>query len=263
MIKEWFIHSIFLFLLCNIGTSQKYLFQDSFLLSASSIYLDKLNQVYAVEKGSSHLFKLNEDWSTNQELSSPFLSEYVTLDVSDPMKIMLFFPSYSSVQILDESLGTLSDEFYSNFNLESAICFFSTTQYCYFAEGKIHIKNILDQRIVNSESIYYERENEITTSILKTNGKEIFLLLPGIGLWQFSAFLNEEFFVEDSKIKNIDLKDNILFYLKDNRIYSWNPGARPSEPIYTSNAKISSFAINTKYLIIAEDNLIRRFRWEN
>lgn len=263
MRKEWFIHSIFLFLLCNIGTSQKYLFKDSFLLSASSIYLDKLNQVYAVEKGSSHLLKLNEDWSTNQELSSPFLSEFITLDVSDPMKIILFFPSYSSVQILDESLGTLSDEFYSNFNLESAICFFSTTQYCYFADGKIHIKNILDQRIVNSESIYYERENEIKTSILKTNGKEIFLLLPGIGLWQFSAFLNEELFLEDSQIKGIDLKDDTLYYLKDNRIYQWKPGHRPSKPIYTSNVKISSFSVNTKYLLVAEENQIRRYRWEN
>ncbi|MBK6822148.1 MAG: hypothetical protein IPG87_03845 [Saprospiraceae bacterium] len=263
MIKEWFIHSCVFFSLTNIGISQKYLFQDSFLLNASTIYIDKLNQIYALDKSNAHLLKLNEDWSTNQELSSPFLNEYVTLDVSDPMKIILFFPSYSSVQILDESLGTLSDEYYSNFNTESAICFFSTTQYCFFAEGKIHLKNILDQRIVNSESIYYERDNEITSTVLKSNGKEIFLLLPGIGRWQFSGFLNEEFSVEDSQIKSIDLKDNQLFYLKENQIYQWEKGSKPSEPIYKSNFKINSFAVNSKYLIIAENNQIRRFRWLN
>ena len=70
-----------------------------------------------------------------------------------------------------------------------------------FANGKITLKNKIDNRLLESENIYYSRSKELKLTEIKSNGKDIYLLIPGAGLWHFNEFLKLEHFINDSTIK--------------------------------------------------------------
>lgn len=262
MTRVRFIHSLLLIFLFQKITAQSIQLRllDSLAYDVNEVYIDRLNQVYLFPRNSTDLIKLNDNFSFNQKYSSPFISQYIYLDVKDPMKLLLFLPQFNNVNMYDESLAQISDEYFSDFNTESAICFYTSTQLCYFANNKINLKSIVDNSLQSGEQIFYPRKKLNQVSQIKSNGRDIYLLMPGIGLWHFNAFLNLESFVEDYEITRIDLMDDKLFYLKNNNLFLRNEKDLKDQMVYTSQEPIKRFALNKNYLLIAQDDLIFRFK---
>ncbi len=256
-----FIHSLLLFIYISnlFGQDSQLNLKDSFDFETNEIYIDRLNQIYIFPVNSTSIYKLNDDKTLNQKYSNPFISKYVFMDVKDPMKLLVYLPQFNNVNIYDESLFQISDEYFVDFNAESAICFHSSTQLCYFSLNKIHIKNISDKSTKTSEQLFYERKNLNNVSQIKSNGNDIYLLLPGIGLWHFNAFLNLESFIEDYRIERIELLDDKLYYLKENKIYQRNEREFKDKIIYESSSEFKRFAMNKNYLLIALKSKILRF----
>lgn len=233
--------------------------KDSIPYDANEIYIDRLNQIYIFPLGTTSIIKLNDDKTLNQKFSNPFISSYIFMDVKDPMKLLVYLPQFNNVNVYDESLAQISDEYFADFNAESAICYHSSTQLCYFALNKVHIKNISDKSVITSEQLFYQRKNLNQVSQIKSNGNDIYLLLPGIGLWHFNAFLNVESFLEDYSIERIELLEDKLYYLKQNKIYQRNEKDFKDKIIYESNSDFKRFAMNKNYLLIAKKDKILRY----
>lgn len=87
-----------------------------------------------------------------------------------------------------------------------------------FCKWKITLKNTIDNRLLESENIYYNRSKELKLTEIKSNGKDIYLLIPGVGLWHFNEFLKLEHFINDPIIEHIDLYENKLFISKQEQI---------------------------------------------
>ncbi len=258
---SYFINIFLLVFYSNLsGQSLNLIFKDSLIIEPQEIYLDPLNQIYILEKGKQNIVKLNEDYSINQKISSPFISSYAFMDVKDPMKILLFLPQYSNVTLYDESLAPLSDEYLVGFTNESAICFYSTQQLCYFSEGKLNLKNIINHEVLSSEPIFYDRKEINDVSQLKSDGQSCYLLLPGYGLWKFNSFLNLEYFIEDHSFERMELYRNNLFVLRNSKISMLNSNSLNDKSIIDFNrGPIHTFAMNNKYLIIASSGTIYRY----
>ncbi|MEP7196978.1 MAG: hypothetical protein ABI851_10695 [Saprospiraceae bacterium] len=250
--------------LISNGQTMTWKLKDSIAYSVNELYIDRLNQIYLFPKNEHVLIKLNEDLSINQEYSSPFISQFVFMDVKNPMKVLMYLPQFSNVNVLDESLTILSEEYFSDFNNESSICYFSANQLCYYSKNKINIRDLQNRNLKSSEPILYKQRVETEISQIKSNGQDIFLLLPKTGLWHFNSFLNLESYVEDYEIKRIELMDNELYLLKNDNISIWKPTELSDQILFASKKqKIYSFAINKKYLLIALDNKILRYNLSN
>ena len=242
------------------GQSWNWKLKDSLELDVQELYLDKLNQIYLIQKDKQSILKLNEDLSTNQEYFSSFISQYTFMDVKDPLKLLLFLPQFANVNFLDESLAPLSEEYFSNFTNESAICYYSTNQLCYYSEGRMNLRNLQDHKVQSGETIYFTRKTINEVSQIKSNGQNVYLLFPGYGLWKFNAFMNIEYFLEDFAIKRMELIDDRLFVLKDNKIQIFQDRNFSDGVIFNSNGKeIQAFSINKKYLLIALQNRVLRY----
>lgn len=139
-----------------LGTGQTFKLElkDSLPYQVNEIYIDRLNQIYLFPSGTTDLIKFNEDLSLNQKVSSPFFSQYIFLDVKDPMKLLLYLAQFNNVNLYDESLAAIAEEYFADFSIESSVCFYSSTQLCFFANNRINIKNILDKS-VNRENSYF------------------------------------------------------------------------------------------------------------
>lgn len=256
-----FTIKILLIFYCNgiLAQGSNWKVLDTIPYSVNEVYIDKLNQIYLLPINKQEIIKLNENLSINQEYSSPFISKYIFLDVKDPMKVLVFLPQYANVGMYDESMANLSDEYFAGFNNESAICFFSSNQLCYFSENKINLRSIQERRTVSGNPIFYKRKNVDDLSQIKSNGRDIFLLLPGLGLWKFNSFLNLDFFIEDYQIRRMELVDDELYILKDNKILLFDNRKINSTVIFETNREvITTFAINKKYLLVAMNGVVIR-----
>ncbi|MEO6190080.1 MAG: hypothetical protein ABIO44_06675 [Saprospiraceae bacterium] len=266
MMRLRFIINVLISLTCVElqGQSWNWKLKDSLELDVQELYLDKLNQIYLIQKDKQSILKLNEDLSTNQEYFSSFISQYTFMDVKDPLKLLLFLPQFANVNFLDESLAPLSEEYFSNFNNESAICYYSTNQLCYYSEGKMNIRNLQDQKVQSGETIFYTRKTVNEVSQIKSNGQDVYLLFSGYGLWKFNAFLNIEYFLEDFAIKRMELMDDKLFVLKDSKIQILQNKNLTDDVIFNSNGdEIQAFSINKKYLLVALKNKVLRYEFLN
>lgn len=245
-----------------LGTGQTFKLElkDSLPYQVNEIYIDRLNQIYLFPSGTTDLIKFNEDLSLNQKVSSPFFSQYIFLDVKDPMKLLLYLAQFNNVNLYDESLAAIAEEYFADFSIESSVCFYSSTQLCFFANNRINIKNILDKSVQSGEQLFYPRKKLNQVSQIKSNGRDIYLLLPGIGLWHFNAFLNVESFLEDYDIECIELLDDQLYYLRKNTIFCRKDREIRDPEIFSSVRPLRRFTMNKKYLMIAHPDKTLRYR---
>jgi hypothetical protein len=256
------INFIFSCILINYVSAQDFNIKilDSFKIKSDQIYLDHLNQLYVIQSQDHLILKFDDQFQIKKESSSSFYAEPLFMSVVDPMKIILFIPSFSNVQILNSDLTLLSDEYYQEFNSESAITHYSNQSLCYFANGKITLKNTIDNRLLESENIYYNRSKELKLTEIKSNGKDIYLLIPGVGLWHFNEFLKLEHFINDSTIEHIDLYENKLFISKQEQIEILNLNLKSPLQKIKFSFPILSFSVNKNYLLLADKNKIFRYK---
>jgi len=253
---------IFYSIFINCVSAQDFNFKilDSFKIKSDQIYLDHLNQLYVIQSQDHLILKFDDQFQIKKESSSSFYAEPLFMSVVDPMKIILFIPSFSNVQILNSDLTLLSDEYYQQFNSESAITHYSNQSLCYFSNGKITLKNTIDNRLIESENIYYNRSKELKLTEIKSNGKDIYLLIPGAGLWHFNEFLKLEHFMNDSTIEHIDLYENKLFISKHEQIEILNLNLKSQVQKIKFSFPILSFSVNKNYLLLADKNKIIRYK---
>jgi len=253
---------IFYSIFINCVSAQDFNFKilDSFKIKSDQIYLDHLNQLYVIQSQDHLILKFDDQFQIKKESSSSFYAEPLFMSVVDPMKIILYIPSFSNVQILNSDLTLLSDEYYQQFNSESAITHYSNQSLCYFSNGKITLKNTIDNRLIESENIYYNRSKELKLTEIKSNGKDIYLLIPGAGLWHFNEFLKLEHFMNDSTIEHIDLYENKLFISKHDQLEILNLNLKSQVQKIKFSFPILSFSVNKNYLLLADKNKIIRYK---
>jgi hypothetical protein len=236
------------------------LFKDSIRINSGTVHLDQMNHIYAISSDGSRLISYHGDLRVRREISSPFFSEFMSLDVHDPDKLYLFYPEFSSVQSLDENLETIADDYYPELNAESAFCYFGPNRYAFFANQRVHIRDIRDQSIRSGIELVTSRRKGGPVSQMSSDGISIYLLIPGTGLWIFNESLQEKKHLEDSAILQMDFLEGSLYYLKNNIIYEWKPEGKGIREIYRGTEKILDFALNRDYFVLALPGRIKRFQ---
>lgn len=236
------------------------LFKDSIRINSGTVHLDRLNHIYAISSDGSRLIRYHDDFSIRREISSPFFSEFMSLDVHDPDKLYLFYPEFSSVQSLDLNLETIADDYYPELNAESAFCYFGPNRYAYFANQRVHIRDIRDQSIRSGVEPVTSRRKVGPANQMSSDGISIYLLIPGTGLWIFNESLQEKKHLGDSAILQMDFLEGSLYYLKNNIIYEWKPEGKGIREIYRGTEKILDFALNRDYFVLALPGRIKRFQ---
>ena len=107
MIKQVIFFSfVFAFSVSNAQT-KSYKMVQKHQLKAEYCELDQLNNLYIVKKG--EVLKLDADGVELNRFSDKRIGEAVLLDVSNPMKVLLYSPDQMMLYTLDSRLGELSE----------------------------------------------------------------------------------------------------------------------------------------------------------
>ena len=204
------------------------------LLSSLHICAQKNHRVLEVDHlGNSYTIDGNElkKFSFDQELvsnySDPLLGEISSIDVSNPLRLLLFYKEFNQILYLDHTLSPISDpvDLYTYSDNDTQLC-------CDASSGGFWIFNKDDNQVFQiSKQGEVINKSSLLSSFLK-NGfpskmteyqEKLYFLLPAKGLLilnKFGRFLQQ---IPIKGITDFSFNNQDLLYLKDKVWFAYTP----------------------------------------
>ena len=223
ILKKTILTIKFLFFALFIGNAQNYVLQKNISVDAKKIEVDKFGNIYSIEEykitkydSKGKLLFLFDDFG-NGEIS--------TLDVSNPLKPLVFYKDLKIVYVLDQKLSLVKWFNFIENNLEfvSTISTSKGSNYIVFDEIDNNLK-----KIDKSFNLLYESESflnlfEVENKVFKiTEENNSIYVLDKEGIKLFDSFLNYIKTIPLNNIKDFQVFENEIIYLDNNKLYSYN-----------------------------------------
>lgn len=194
-------------------------------LKGQRTYIDQLNNLYVLRKG--EIWKLNAQGEEVARYSNKLIGEDVRLDVTNPMKVILYSPNQMRLIFLDSRLGEMNEQInlftagYEQISLvatshSNAVWFYDPINFIL-----IRLDQNLDEERRSLNLAQLLRVEFYPTDLVEINNR-VYLTDPEQGVFVFDIFGN---FLRKIPIKGIEhliVSDQHLFYYKGGVIYALN-----------------------------------------
>jgi hypothetical protein len=207
------------------GYTQTWSLNNTIKASCFSVKVDQLGSIYGIRKG--EIIK----WDKNGELltrySNKLIGEDIQLDVTNPMKVILFSPEQMRLVFLDSRLGELREEinlFKEGFEqISLAATSHSNGLWVYDPINFILVR--YDQYLVRERTslnlAQMLRLNLYPTALIEVNNK-VYLSDPEHGIFVFDIFGNYLKKIPIKGINQLSIADDRLFYVDQQKIKALN-----------------------------------------
>ncbi|MEI2694964.1 MAG: hypothetical protein V9E90_07835 [Saprospiraceae bacterium] len=250
--------NLLVFLIQILGVGQKLVMEQK--VEANTVYLDHLNQIYLLNKTEHSISKY--DISLNLVSKTSFKQgwDQAHLDVSDPFKILMFYPGDYKIRMLDAQLNEIGSYEEPDLNEQAAVCYYSTDQIAIYSNKILKLKNYLDGTEVQSALIIQTVSNDHTglPKLIQSNGF-IYLFQPGIGVTRFTQQLFEDKSWKYNAMGSVSVVGNYLYGIEGTKLLQIETVSLKENLIYSFTEPAISFAVNSKYAVILDGINLRVF----
>lgn len=179
-----------------------------------SIHIDKLDFTYLVTEAN-EIIKLDKDYQVLFRFSISRLGSIASIDVSNPQKILVYYPEYYNIVFLDNTLSEIK-----RLNLES-LEYWDVSATALSRENLIWLFNPVNQRLLkideqgklfNSSSELYSEGIDVNSDLNILSYREQVYLYNQQSIWVFDNF--------GQFLKRIDLSKDKIQFVQDEMIYS-------------------------------------------
>ncbi|MGQ1908914.1 hypothetical protein ACT3CE_03920 [Marinifilum sp. RC60d5] len=225
----------------------------------SSFEVDKLGFIYTVSN--SKLTKYDSKGNEICNYSNQLLGEISSVDVSDPLRIMLFYKDFNKLIYLNSKLSLIGNDIdlYDFSDTESELV-------CNSQKGGFWLYNSIDNQIIKisqtgsivSESILISSffEDIPLSKIKEYNGK-LFLLFKSKGILhldQNGQFLRK---ISIPGIQEIYLQKNEIYYSTKSGLFHYSPLLQKNPPLITFDAnKKNNLKISGNKIFLSNEKSI-------
>ncbi len=190
------------------------------------------------------------------------------VDLSNPLKIMIFHPETNIIQFLDRSLSPIDQEIklfsLYNENYDIACTSYSNSLWLYPSNGSL-LYRIDNQANITSK---IELLNQITFDDFKATqlieyDNFIYLSNPKVGiiiLDRWGAIINQ---IPITFNHSISVNNDLIYYHRQDTMYCYNPIVFEELPILKSPQKIMQSVVTKSniYLKLANDSIFQYSIW--
>jgi len=187
--------------------------------------VDNLGNSYFIKE--SEILKYLANGNYFNRYSNLKLGDITSVDASNALRLMLFYKDYQQILFLDSQMSQNMDAV----SLEE-MGYEQTELVCVSANNGFWIFNKANNELIRFD----EHLNQIASTgnlkqILQTNLKpnfmiehngNLFLNCPDLGIYVFDIFGTFSRIVSIKDLKNIQVNDDIIYYLKANKFCSYN-----------------------------------------
>ncbi len=186
---------------------------------------DHLNNCY-IQKGHSSLIKYDKHGKKKKTYSENKYGSLGYVDASNPLKLLLFYPDFSTVIVLDNNLSRTGKYDLRNMGIDrvSAIGLASDNNIWVYDNTNYRLKKIRDNLTLKTESEQFKvlfEENVVPRFILERNNK-VYLSDPEHGIYVFDKYATYAKRIPIKGVKDFQILNNNLVYCKKGSMYKYN-----------------------------------------
>lgn len=229
-------------------------------VEANAIYLDHLNQIYLLDKKQHSISKFDISWNLLAKTSFKQGWDQAHLDVSDPFKILMFYPGDYKIRMLDNQLNEIGSFEDSDLNEQATVCYYSTNQIVIYSNKILKLKNYVDHTEIQSALILQSNSQTIAgfPQLIQRNGF-IYLFQPGIGISRFTQQLFEDKTWNFNSIQAVKVDENSIFGVEGIKLLQIDQVNLQETLIYSFTDDAISFAVNSKYIVVLDGTNLKVF----
>jgi len=216
--------------------------------------VDHLGNIYTIQGIELTKYSSTEEVLSN--FSDALLGEITSIDVSNPLRLLLFYKEFNQVLYLDQSLSSIADpiDLYTYSDNETQLC-------CDASSGGFWMYNSDDNQvfqisrqgeIINKSDLLTSYFKRISPSKMIEYQEKLYFLIPSQGLLilnRFGHFIQQ---IPLTEIVDFCFNNQDLLYLKDNTWFKY-------EPMMTSDSIIFQLNDSSENVSRIRDNKIYVF----
>jgi len=251
------------FILCWVflpaaqGQENEWAALQRFEIRAQRTYIDQLNNLYVVKQG--EVRKLDRNGAELARYSNKLIGEDVMLDVTNPMKVILYAPQQMRLIFLDSRLAELREQInlfaagYEQISLAATSHSNAVWLYDPIGFQLIRLNQNLEEerRSLNLGQMLRLELNP--TDMVELNNK-VYLTDPKYGVFVFDVFANFIRKIPITGIEYLVISDDRLFYYKGSVIYALNLTDASEEEVKIDFQGTPFFDVNRNRVVITEPN---------
>lgn len=216
---------ILLFQLALSVFGQHWNLMQTIKASCFTVKVDQLGSIYGIKRG--EIIKWDKNGQLLTRYSNKLIGEDIQLDVTNPLKVILFSPDQMRLVFLDSRLGELREEinlFKEGFEqIALAATSHSNGLWVYDPINFILVR--YDQNLVKERTslnlAQMLRLNLYPTALIEVNNK-LYLSDPEHGVFVFDVFGNYLKKIPIKGINQLTITDDRLFFLDQQKIKALN-----------------------------------------
>lgn len=244
---RFFVFGI-LFSICNITIAQTQI-PD---VTADFIKVDPFGNIYAVKK--TQLYKFSPQGKLLFTYSDNSLGVISSIDVFNPMKIMLFYQHSGTLVFLDEQFALIREPV-SLFNAD----YLTISLASYSAANQIHLYDEVNRYLITLD--FFMREISKTplnfpsltpVKIIELEEKNLAMHDPETGIYLFDAFGTFNKLISIITSQSITVTSDLIYYSDNDRltIYNYKTLNTETQELPVSNVIQASLFRNHKILLL-------------
>ena len=223
------------------------------------IEIDHFGNIYTVDGNEFKKYALDKKLLSN--FSDALLGEITSIDVSNPLRILLFYKEFNQLLYLDQTLTPITDpiDLYTYTDNETQLC-------CDASSGGFWIYNNDDSQafqiskrgeILNKSSLLTSYLKDSTPSKIIEYQENLYFLIPSEGLLvlnKFGHFIQQ---IPISGIRDFYFNKQNLLYLKNVSWFIYNPLNKIDLSIFEmkNSSKCQGNIYNDRIYIYCGDNI--------
>jgi len=222
------MHNIFCLLLTfltlpALGTEVKLL--RAIPINARMMTIDDLGNIYVIKNDNS-LLRLTEGGDSSFFYRSVQNGEIGSIDATNPLKILLYYPAYSKVVILDRNLALKNELDLRKLNIPAS------AEVALSADGNLWIYDQFNARLhkIDEQLNEVKSSNDLrqelgvvpTPSFMVERNWRLFLSDTARGIFTFDRYGNYINTLSILGVKDLQVFGDQLVYRRDDSLFSWN-----------------------------------------
>ena len=191
-------------------------------ISGNQIAVDHLGNLYIIQDAL--LQKYDQNGQFLFSYSNFSFGNISSVDVSNPMKIMLFYQETGTIIFLDDRLAPITNkiDLYSHQYMSISLAAYSSDNKIWLYD-EIHADLIAIDAYSNEiHRVHYNFKNFNPTQLQEIPGKMFFMHNPEQGVFFFDSFGTYIKTVSTESSCPVQVSHNNIYYLKNNQLHIYN-----------------------------------------
>ncbi len=193
-----------------------------FIIDANNFKTDKQGNIYVINNN--ELKKYNNEGAFLNSFSTENNYKITSIDISNPLKIMLFIETSNNIIFLNQTLNKINNIFLYNHDI------YSPQLVCNSLRGGFYIYDNTEYNVFyisNNEKNQIKIDffnNNFQPNFIQEDNNKLYLNYPDTGIVVLNNFFFEENFIPIKEIRNAQIKENNISFFdkKTSQIVIYN-----------------------------------------